>query len=66
MSIPWTRSDGELGGRLRIIARIAAECRARNAAEEKPSRRPHQVTIGQLMRLIALCALATAAWRLTR
>jgi hypothetical protein len=67
MSSPWTRSGRELGGRLQIIARIAAECRAANAAEEKRSRprNSRQFTIGQLVILITLWALGLAAWRLT-
>jgi hypothetical protein len=68
MSSPWTRSGRELGGRLRIIARIAADCRAANAAEDKASRprNSRQFTIGQLLIVIALWALAAAAWRINR
>ena len=67
MSSPWTKSDRELGGRLRTIARIAGECRAARAAEERASRprNARQFTIGQFLLLVVLWALGLAAWRLT-
>jgi hypothetical protein len=65
---PETRSCEEFGGRLRTIARIAAGCRAALALEERqaaPRHNARQVTIGQLLVLVVLWALAAAAWRLT-
>lgn len=58
-----TRSRDELGRRLRSIQRIAAVCRAARADEERTN--TPQFTIGQLMVLVALCALGLALWRLT-
>jgi hypothetical protein len=63
------KSREELGGHLRAIARVAAACRAATAAEERRAaarRNPRQVTIGQILRLIALWALGLAMWRWNR
>jgi hypothetical protein len=62
------RSRDELGRRLRTIARIAAGCRAVSADEGRKfwsARDPQQLTLGQLMLLVALWALAAAVWRLS-
>jgi hypothetical protein len=62
------RSRDELGRRLRTIARIAAVSRVASADEERKvasARDPRQLTIGQLILLVALWALGAAAWRLT-
>ena len=62
------RSRDQLGRRLRTIARIAAGCRAAGDDEERrtsSARDPRQLTIGQVMLLVALWALGVAAWRLT-
>jgi hypothetical protein len=67
MSSLGTRSREELGDRLRAIARIAAVSRAATAAEERTASshcNPRQVTIGQILFLVALWALGMAAWRL--
>jgi hypothetical protein len=61
------RAREEPGRRLRTIARIAAGCRAASADERRkvsPARDPRQVTLGQVMLLVALWALGVAAWRL--
>ena len=57
LSVTRIRSRDGLGRRLRTIARIAAECRAASAVEERnasTARDPQQLTIGQLMVLVAL------------
>jgi hypothetical protein len=62
------RSRDQLGRRLRTIARIAAGCRAARADEERrtsSTRDPRQLTISEVMLLVALWALGVAAWRLT-
>jgi hypothetical protein len=67
MSSPEFRSREELNGRLRKIARVAAESRAASASEERkasPPRDPRQLTIGQLLFLVTLWAFGVAAWRL--
>ena len=67
MSSPGIRSREELNGRLRMIARVAAESRAASASEERkasPPRDPRQLTIGQLLFLVILWAFGVAAWRL--
>ena len=67
LSMTRIRSRDGLGHRLRTIARIAAECRAVSADDERNAstvRDPQQLTIGQLMLLVGLWALGVAAWRL--
>src|SRR5262249_27623867 len=66
-SMMEVRSRDQLGRRLRTIARIAAGCRPARADEGRrfPSARdPQQITVGQIMLLVALWALGVAAWRL--
>jgi hypothetical protein len=65
MSTFGMKSRGDLGVRLRVIARIAAD--SRRAAEEQdasPHRDPRQITLGQILLLVALWAIGAAAWRL--
>jgi hypothetical protein len=52
---------------MRMIARIAVGCRAARADEDRrasPARGRQQVTIGQIMFLVALWAIAAAALRM--
>ena len=61
------KSRAEIGGRLRVISRIAAE--AAVAADEQTAlmqRNRRKVTIRQLMMLIALWAVVMGTWRLHR
>ena len=63
------KSREELGGHLRTVARVVAGCRAAMAAEDRKAALRHnrrQITIGQIMMLIALWAFGLAAWRLNR
>jgi hypothetical protein len=63
------KSREELGGHLRVIACVAAACRAATASEERKAatrRNPRQVTIGQILLLIALSALGLTMWRWNR
>jgi hypothetical protein len=67
MTSPGMRSREEFNGRLRTIARVAAESRAASASEERKApqpRDPRQLTIGQLLFLVILWAFGVAAWRL--
>jgi hypothetical protein len=67
MSLFGMKSREELGGHLRTIARVVARCRAERAAEDRKAasrpRNPGQISIGQIMWLVALWALCFATWR---
>jgi hypothetical protein len=64
------RPPGAFADPLRTIARIVAGCRAALEAEESKSARPsearprnaRQITIGQIMLLVALWAVTAAVW----
>jgi hypothetical protein len=67
MSLFGMKSREELGDHLRTIARIVARCRAERAAEDRKAasrrRDPSQISIGQIMWLVAPWALCFATWR---
>jgi hypothetical protein len=68
-SNPGIRSREELGRRLRLIARTVAQNRAAMAAEDAKAasrRNPRQITIAQILFLVALRALGLTAWRWIR
>jgi hypothetical protein len=63
------KSREELGSHLRTVARVVAGCRAAMAAEDRKAalrQNPRQITIGQIMMLVAIWALGLAVWRLNR
>ena len=63
------KSREELGGHLRTVASVVAEYRGAMAAEDRKAalcHNPRQITIGQIMMLVALWALGLAVWRLNR
>jgi hypothetical protein len=58
------KSQAELGGRLREIARIAAdEAAARDAADALARRKRRRSTIRQMMFLVAFWAVILGGWR---
>jgi hypothetical protein len=69
MSFFGIKSREEIGDHLRTVARIAAGSRAEWAAWERKAalrRDRRQITIGQILLLVALWALGLALWRLNR
>jgi len=69
MSFFGIRSREEIGAHVRTVARIAAGSRAEREAEDRKvalRHNPRQITIGQIMMLVALSALGLAVWRLNR